>query len=128
MDLWHSGILQKYGVRLIGANAEAIAKGEDRQLFKDAMLKIGLDVARSGVAHNLESARKVASEIGAFPLIIRPAFTLGGHGGGIAYNREEFDEIVSRGVDLSPVGEVFDRGIVAGLEGVRDGGHARSGR
>jgi carbamoyl-phosphate synthase large subunit len=107
MDLWHKGILEKYGVRLIGANAEAIAKGEDRQLFKDAMLKIGLDVARSGVAHHLDGARKVAAEIGAFPLIIRPAFTLGGHGGGIAYNREEFEDIVSRGIDLSPVGEVL---------------------
>ena len=107
MDLWHGGILQKYGVRLIGANAEAIAKGEDRQLFKEAMLKIGLDVARSGVAHNLDAARKVAAEIGTLPLIIRPAFTLGGHGGGIAYNREEFEEIVARGVDLSPVGEVL---------------------
>jgi carbamoyl-phosphate synthase large subunit len=107
MDLWHKGILQKHGVRLIGANAEAIAKGEDRQLFKDAMIKIGLDVARSGVAHNLEDARKVAVEIGTFPLIIRPAFTLGGHGGGIAYNREEFEEIVARGIDLSPVNEVL---------------------
>ncbi len=107
MDLWHGGILQKYGVQLIGANAEAIAKGEDRQLFKDAMLKIGLDVARSGVAHNLDDARRVAAEIGTFPLIIRPAFTLGGHGGGIAYNREEFEEIVCRGVDLSPVSEVL---------------------
>jgi carbamoyl-phosphate synthase large subunit len=107
MDLWHGGILQKYGVRLIGANAEAIAKGEDRQLFKEAMLKIGLDVARSGVAHHLDAARKVAAEIGTLPLIIRPAFTLGGHGGGIAYNREEFEDIVCRGLDLSPVGEVL---------------------
>jgi carbamoyl-phosphate synthase large subunit len=107
MDLWHKGILQKHGVRLIGANAEAIAKGEDRQLFKDAMIKIGLDVARSGVAHNLDDARKVAAVIGTLPLIIRPAFTLGGHGGGIAYNREEFEEIVARGIDLSPVHEVL---------------------
>ena len=107
MDLHHKGILTKYGVKLIGANADAIAKGEDRQLFKDAMLKIGLDCARSGVAHTMEEARKVAQEMGTFPLIIRPAFTLGGQGGGIAYNREEYDAIVTRGLDLSPVKEVL---------------------
>ena len=107
MDLHHKGILEKYGVRLIGANAEAIAKGEDRQLFKDAMLKIGLDVARSGVAHDLAGARQVAQEVGRFPLIIRPAYTLGGQGGGIAYNKEEFETIVARGLDLSPVSEVL---------------------
>ncbi len=107
MDLWHQGILTKYGVKLIGANAEAIDKGEDRQKFKDAMLKIGLDVARSGVVHNLEDAREVARQMGTFPLIIRPAFTLGGQGGGIAYNKEEFETIVARGLDLSPVSEVL---------------------
>ena len=107
MDLYHGGILEKYNVRLIGANAEAIEKGEDRQKFKDAMLKIGLDVARSGVAHTMEEAREVARELGTFPLIIRPAFTLGGQGGGIAYNKEEFDAIVTRGLDLSPVKEVL---------------------
>ncbi len=107
MDLHHQGILEKYGVKLIGANADAIAKGEDRQLFKDAMLKIGLDVARSGVAHDLDQAREIARLAGSFPLIIRPAFTLGGQGGGIAYNREEFDAIVTRGLDLSPVKEVL---------------------
>ncbi len=107
MDLHHQGILIKYGVKLIGANAEAIAKGEDRQLFKDAMLKIGLDVARSGVAHDLDQAREIARLAGSFPLIIRPAFTLGGQGGGIAYNKEEFDSIVTRGLDLSPVKEVL---------------------
>ena len=107
MDLHHQGILTKYGVKLIGANAEAIAKGEDRQLFKDAMLKIGLDVARSGVAHDLDQAREIARLAGSYPLIIRPAFTLGGQGGGIAYNKEEFDSIVSRGLDLSPVKEVL---------------------
>jgi len=107
MELVRRGILDKHGVRLIGANAQAIDKGEDRQLFKDAMVKIGLDVARSGVAHTLAEAREVAEEIGNFPLIIRPAFTLGGSGGGIAYNREEFEEIVFRGLDLSPVSEVL---------------------
>ncbi len=107
MDLVANGALERHGVKLIGANAEAIHKGEDRQAFKDAMLKIGLDCARSGVAHTLEEAREVAAEIGAFPLIIRPAFTLGGSGGGIAYNREEFETIVARGIDLSPVNEVL---------------------
>ena len=92
---------------MIGANADAIHKGEDRQAFKEAMIKIGLDLPRSGIAHTIEEARGVASEIGSFPLIIRPAFTLGGSGGGIAYNREEFETIVARGLDLSPVSEVL---------------------
>ena len=107
MDLFHGGILEKYGVKLIGANAEAIAKGEDRLLFKDAMTKIGLESARSGVAHTLDEARASAAELGSYPLVIRPAFTLGGSGGGIAYNREEFETIVARGLDLSPVTEVL---------------------
>ncbi len=107
MELVKNGALERHNVRLIGANAEAIAKGEDRQLFKEAMIKIGLDVPRSGTAHTIEEGRKVALQIGAFPLIIRPAFTLGGAGGGIAYNREEFEEIVARGLDLSPVSEVL---------------------
>jgi carbamoyl-phosphate synthase large subunit len=107
MDLVKNGVLEKYNVRLIGANAAAIAKGEDRLLFKEAMIKIGLDVPRSGVAHSQEDARRIALEIGSFPLIIRPAFTLGGTGGGIAYNREEYEATVARGIDLSPVGEVL---------------------
>src|SRR6201997_466921 len=107
MELYRAGILQKHGVQLIGANAQAISKGEDRQLFKDAMQQIGLDVARSGTAHSISEARDVAADIGSFPLIIRPAFTLGGAGGGIAYNRQEFDEIVRRGLDQSPVSEVL---------------------
>jgi len=107
MSLFKSGTLEKYGVKMIGANAEAIDKGEDRQLFKEAMTRIGLDMPRSGIAHTMEEARKVAEEIGTFPLIIRPAFTLGGQGGGIAYNREEFEEIIHRGLDLSPVSEVL---------------------
>ena len=107
MDLVRAGILDKHGVKLIGANAQAIEKGEDRHLFKEAMLRIGLDVARSGIAHDLDQARDVAREVGNFPLIIRPAYTLGGQGGGIAYNKEEFDTIVARGLDLSPVKEVL---------------------
>ena len=124
MELYRAGILEKHQVRLIGANAEAISKGEDRQLFKEAMLRIGLDVARSGTAHTVAEAREIAAVIGSFPLIIRPAFTLGGAGGGIAYNRQEFEEIVHRGLDQSPVQEVLIEESLARLEGVRDGGHA----
>jgi carbamoyl-phosphate synthase large subunit len=107
MALFESGVLERHGVQMIGANAEAIKKGEDRQLFKDAMVKIGLDMPLSGTAHTIEEARDVAAKIGTFPLIIRPAFTMGGTGGGIGYNREEFEEIVKRGLDLSPVSEVL---------------------
>jgi carbamoyl-phosphate synthase large subunit len=107
MSLVENGALERHGARLIGANAEAIKRGEDRLIFKNIMLEIGLDCARSGVAHTLEEARQVAADIGTFPLIIRPAFTLGGAGGGIAYNREELDEICRRGLDLSPVSEVL---------------------
>jgi carbamoyl-phosphate synthase large subunit len=107
MSLYKSGTLDKHGVKMIGAKAEAIDMGEDRQLFKEAMIRIGLDMPRSGIAHTMEEAKKVAEEIGTFPLIIRPAFTLGGQGGGIAYNREEFEEIITRGLDLSPVTEVL---------------------
>jgi len=107
MDLHHKGILTKYGVEMIGAKPEAIAKGEDRELFKKAMLRIGLDVARSRTVKSLEEARAAADELGMFPLIIRPSFTLGGAGGGIAYNREEFERIVASGLDLSPVHEVL---------------------
>jgi carbamoyl-phosphate synthase large subunit len=107
MSLYESGVLDKHGVKMIGANAEAIKKGEDRQLFKDAMIKIGLDMPLSGVAHTMEEGRDIAARIGTFPLIIRPAFTMGGTGGGIGYNKEEFEEIVKRGLDLSPVTEVL---------------------
>ncbi len=107
MELFQSGALERHGVRMIGAKADAIQRGEDRQLFKDIMLEIGLDVPHSGTAHSMEEARAVAAEIGTLPLIIRPAFTLGGTGGGIAYNREEFEEIVKRGLDLSPTTEVL---------------------
>src|ERR1700750_1599467 len=97
MELNRNGALVRHNVKLIGANAQAIAKGEDRQLFKEAMLRIGLDVPRSGIAHSINDANKIADEIGTLPLIIRPAFTLGGSGGGIAYNREELAEIAGRG-------------------------------
>src|SRR5436189_3691468 len=107
MELNRNGALARHGVKLIGANAQAIAKGEDRQLFKEAMLRIGLEVPRSGVARSLADVDRIVDEIGTFPLVIRPAFTLGGTGGGIAYNREELDVIVARGLDLSPVREVL---------------------
>ena len=107
MDLFHEGTLDKHGVKMIGANADAIDKGENRQRFKDAMIKIGLDLPISGVAHSMEEAKAIAAEIGSMPLVIRPAFTLGGTGGGIAYNKEEFETIVHRGLDLSPTTEVL---------------------
>ncbi len=107
MELYHADVLTRYNVRLIGANAEAIAKGEDRHLFKEAMQRIGLDVPRSGIARSWSDARDIAGVIGTMPLIVRPAYTLGGAGGGIAYNRQEFEEIVRRGLEQSPVGEVL---------------------
>ncbi|MCS7033781.1 MAG: carbamoyl-phosphate synthase subunit L, partial [Phycisphaerae bacterium] len=124
MACWDRGILQRHGVEMIGADREAIYRGEDRQVFKELMLKIGLQVPRSGVVHSLQEAKKVLEEIG-LPLIIRPAFTLGGTGGGIAYNVEEFEEIVTRGLDASPVHEVLIEQSVIGwkefeMEVVRD--------
>ena len=107
MSLHRSGVLEKHGVEMIGAKAEAIQKGEDRQIFKDLMLSIGLDVPISGTAHNMDEARAVADKIGRFPLIIRPAFTLGGTGGGIGYNQEEFEAIAKGGIELSPVNEIL---------------------
>ncbi len=107
IELFNAGTLDKYNVRMIGANADAIDKGEDRLRFKEAMLRIGLDLPHSGVAHNMEEARLIKDEIGTMPLVIRPAFTLGGAGGGIAYNIEEFEEICARGIDLSPKSEVL---------------------
>ncbi len=107
LELHKAGILDKYNVEMIGAKPEAIKKGEDRELFKQCMLKIGLDVAKSMTVHNLDDARRAADYIGTMPLIIRPSFTLGGSGGGIAYNREEFEQIVNNGLEISPVHEVL---------------------
>lgn len=107
MDLSRMGILDKFNVQLIGANFAAIEKGEDRELFKEAMLKIGLDVARSRTVSNVKEAEEALSYTGHFPVIIRPSYTLGGSGGGIAYNREEFIDTVTNGLDLSPVHEVL---------------------
>ena len=124
LDLVKHGVLARYGVELIGASREAIDTAEDRDLFRRAMIEIGLDVPRSGIAHNMEEAMAVHAEIG-FPTIIRPSFTLGGSGGGIAYNQEEFATIVERGLDLSPTGEVLLEESVVGwkefeMEVVRD--------
>jgi carbamoyl-phosphate synthase large subunit len=107
MALWRNGALQKHGVEMIGAKAEAIEKGEDRLKFKEAMQKIGLDLPVSGVAQSLDEAREIAKKIGRFPVIIRPAYTLGGTGGGIAYNREEFETMAQGGIDASPVSEIL---------------------
>src|SRR4051812_22833553 len=126
MELSRNGALARHSVRLIGANAQAIAKAEDRQLFKEAMLRIGLDLPLSGIARTLTDADRIADQIGRFPLIVRPAFTLGGMGGGIAYNGDELIEIVTRGLDLSPVKEVLIEESLVGwkefeMEVMRDG-------
>jgi len=124
LDLAKHGVLEKYGVELIGASKEAIDKAEDREKFKKAMAKIGLDSPRSALAHSMEEALQVQAMVG-FPTIIRPSFTLGGTGGGIAYNREEFIGIVERGLDASPTHEVLIEESVIGwkefeMEVVRD--------
>ncbi|MCP5324896.1 MAG: carbamoyl-phosphate synthase large subunit [Oceanospirillaceae bacterium] len=101
-----NGVLEKFGVEMIGANADTIDKAEDRSRFDKAMRKIGLECPRAGIAHSMEEAREVQKELG-FPCIIRPSFTMGGSGGGIAYNKEEFEEICQRGLDLSPTKELL---------------------
>jgi carbamoyl-phosphate synthase large subunit len=107
LELFHEGILEEFGVEMIGAKPEAIKKGEDRELFKQAMLDIGLDVARSFSVNSLEEAQSHLEELGDFPIILRPAYTLGGTGGGIAYNREEFDHMMRQGLDASPISQVL---------------------
>ncbi|MCK7544014.1 carbamoyl-phosphate synthase large subunit [Marinobacter bryozoorum] len=106
LDLEKHGILEKHGVEMIGANADTIDKAEDRDRFDKAMKKIGLECPKATIAHSMEEAWKVADDIG-FPCIIRPSFTMGGSGGGIAYNRDEFEEICTRGLDLSPTNELL---------------------
>jgi carbamoyl-phosphate synthase large subunit len=124
LDLVREGVLEKYGVEMVGASREAIDKAEDRDLFRQAMRKIGLDMPRSAIAHSMEEAHQVQAPIG-FPTIIRPSFTMGGSGGGIAYNREEFEEICARGLDLSPTSELLIEESILGwkeyeMEVVRD--------
>ena len=106
LELERHGVLAKHGVEMIGARAEAIRRGEDREIFKETMRKIGLETCRGRIVKTLTEAREVLAEIG-LPAVIRPSFTLGGSGSGIAFNREEFDQKVQRGLDLSPVGEVL---------------------
>ena len=127
LDLHRNGVLEKYGVEMIGANEQAIEKAEDRLKFKDAMTSIGLDSARSRIAHSMDEALAAHQQIsdGSFPVVIRPSFTLGGTGGGIAYNPEEFDEICKRGLDLSPTHELLIEESMIGwkefeMEVVRD--------
>jgi carbamoyl-phosphate synthase large subunit len=124
LDLWHHGVLEKYKVELIGASPEAIDKAEDRLKFKDAMTKIGLGSARSGIAHSMDEAWAVQKTLG-FPTVIRPSFTLGGTGGGIAYNSEEFEVICKRGLEASPTNELLIEESLLGwkeyeMEVVRD--------
>jgi carbamoyl-phosphate synthase large subunit len=124
LDLWRNGVLEKHGVELIGASPEAIDKAEDRLKFKDAMTKIGLGSARSGIAHSMEEAWGVQKSVG-FPTVIRPSFTLGGTGGGIAYNPEEFEAICKRGLEASPTNELLIEESLLGwkefeMEVVRD--------
>jgi len=124
LDLVREGVLEAHGVEMVGASREAIDKAEDRDLFRQAMRKIGLDMPRSAIAHSLEEAHQVQAQIG-FPTIIRPSFTMGGSGGGIAYNREEFEEICIRGLDLSPTSELLIEESILGwkeyeMEVVRD--------
>ena len=124
LDLWRHGVLDKYKVELIGASPEAIDKAEDRLKFKDAMTKIGLGSARSGIAHSMEEAWSVQQDVG-YPVVIRPSFTLGGTGGGIAYNSEEFETICKRGLEASPTNELLIEESLVGwkeyeMEVVRD--------
>jgi carbamoyl-phosphate synthase large subunit len=124
LDLARNGVLEKYGVELIGATEHAIDLAEDRLKFRDAMTEIGLGSARSGVAHTMDEARALQTQIG-FPVILRPSFTMGGSGGGVAYNLEEFEEIAARGLDLSPTTEVLIEESLLGwkefeMEVVRD--------
>ena len=123
-ELAREGILARYGVRVIGVNVDAIKRGEDRQEFKNTMTRLGLDMPRSDIARTLEEAKEVVRRIG-FPVVIRPAYTLGGTGGGFAYNLEEFETIVNRGLSMSPVSQVLVEESVLGweeleLEVVRD--------
>lgn len=124
LDLERHGVLAKHNVEMIGANKEAIDKAEDRELFRKAMLKIGLDMPKAAIAHNMEDAHRVQETVG-YPTIIRPSFTMGGTGGGVAYNKEQFIEICQRGLDLSPTNELLIEESIIGwkefeMEVVRD--------
>ncbi len=124
LDLAREGVLEKFGVEMIGAKREAIDKAEDRERFKKAMESIGLQCARGAIAHSMEEALQVQAAIG-FPVIIRPSFTLGGTGGGIAYNKDEFTDHLRARAGCLAHARIADRGIHHRLEGIRDGGGAR---
>src|ERR1700746_928425 len=113
LDLVREGVLEKFGVELIAASRAAIDMAEDRELFRNAMREIGLETPRSQIARSLDEALAIAGEIG-YPVVVRPSFTLGGSGGGIGYNREELEDIVTRGLDASPAG-----GVLLGESGIR---------
>ena len=124
LDLDREGVLEKFSVEMIGASKDAIDMAEDRERFKNAMEELGLDMPRAAIAHSMEEAYQVQAQVG-YPTVVRPSFTMGGSGGGIAYNKEEFDEICSRGLDLSPVSELLVEESIAGwkeyeMEVVRD--------
>jgi carbamoyl-phosphate synthase large subunit len=117
VSLAKMGVLEKYGVELIGAKLEAIEMAEDRKLFKEAMERIGVAMCPSGLGTTMEESREIAQEIGSYPLIIRPAFTMGGTGGGIAYNQEEFEEICASGLEASPVSQILiERSLIGWKE------------
>src|SRR5439155_2864406 len=124
MNLHKHGVLEKFKVEMIGATPEAIDKAENREKFKQAMHKVGVAVPDSGIAHSLAEAQEIRERVG-LPCVLRPSFTMGGSGGGIAYNREEFNELIARGLDLSPTNEVLIEASVIGwkeyeLEVMRD--------
>ncbi|HDD45216.1 MAG TPA: ATP-grasp domain-containing protein, partial [Candidatus Desulfofervidus auxilii] len=124
VEMAEAGVLEKYGVEMIGASVEVIKKAEDRELFREAMKRIGLKVPKSGIARNMEEVRKIAQEIG-FPIIVRPSFTLGGTGGGVAYNKEDLEVLAEAGLSASMIHEIMLEESVLGwkeyeLEVMRD--------
>ena len=127
MALGETGVLKKYNVELIGASLEAIDRGEDRELFKKVVDEAGAESARSDIAHSIEEVDKIAEKFG-YPLVVRPSFTMGGLGSGIAHNEEELHRIAGAGIHYSPTDEVPDRRGHRGLEGIRARAHARPQR
>ena len=127
VELAKSGVLERYGVELIGCDVDVIERGEDRKLFNECMADLGIEVSRAGYAYSVEDALAIAEELG-YPVVLRPSFTMGGAGGGIARDVDELVRIVSQGLELSPAQQGAGGGVHRGLEGIRDGGHARRGR
>ena len=125
MELKKAGVLDKYGVKVIGVNLDAIERGEDREIFKETMKALGIDTPRSGICHTVEGAEKIAEEIG-YPLVVRPAYTMGGQGGGFCYNVEELRTIVSNGLDLSMTHQCLIEESILGVPAT-SGGRATTG-